>query len=136
MIGICNIFKQEEMFVFNSSSKSNSRITKLSIRQIDRKNNNLFNNFVFLAIATSDVSAIGGSDYTSQDGSRTVTLNPGETGDVDVAIIDDVVPEGDEQFNVVLGGDDVGSTITTAVVTIIDDDGERAKHTFHLGNNI
>ena len=82
-------------------------------------------NVFTLGITTTDISATGGSDYTSQDGSTTVTLTPGETGDVVVAIIDDNVPESNEQFNVLLGGDDVGSTITTAVVTITDDEGER-----------
>ena len=80
---------------------------------------------VITGITTTDVSATGGFDYTSQAGSTTVTLTPGETGDVVVAIIDDNEPESNEQFNVVLGGDDVGSTITTAVVTITDDDGKR-----------
>ena len=115
------------MFIFSIGNKTNSRITKLSMRKNDKQNSDLFNNIanvIILAITTTDVSATGGSDYTSQDGSTTVTLTPGETGNVVVAIIDDNVPESNEQFNVVLGGDDVGSSITTVVVTITDDDGE------------
>ena len=88
----------------------------------------------FKAITTTDLSATGGSDYTSQDGSTTVTLTPGETGNVVVVIIDDNEPESNEQFNVVLGGDDVGSTLTTAVVTITDGNGEQIEilHTNHI----
>ena len=75
--------------------------------------------------ATSDVTALAGSDYTEASG--TLTIEAGETtGTITVEVLDDGVVEGeDETFTVKLSGPS-GATIADdeGVGTITDDDVE------------
>jgi hypothetical protein len=75
-------------------------------------------------IASSDGTAIAGSDYTAL--SQTVTFNDGETTkNVNLPIIDDLLNEPDETVNLTLsnvtGSGQLG-TPATAVLTIMNDD--------------
>ena len=74
--------------------------------------------------ATSDGSATAGTNYTSQSG--TLTFNDGEASQtLTIPIQDDGLPDGDENFQIVLSnpaGVSLGS-VPEAVVTIADDDG-------------
>ena len=73
--------------------------------------------------ATSDGTAIDGTDYTAISG--TLTFAPGETSATfEVAILDNSVDEADRDFNVAISNP-VGASLGTpaaAVVTILDDD--------------
>lgn len=75
--------------------------------------------------ATSNGSAIAGSDYTATSG--TLTFNPGETQKtITVAISDDALVEGNETFAVNLTGPSAGAALgspSTSTVTIVDNDG-------------
>ena len=78
---------------------------------------------VTVAYATSDVSAVAGSDYASA--SSTLTFAAGETSKtVDVPTVNDALAESSEQFRITLSapsGATIGDALGTA--TIIDDDG-------------
>jgi T1SS-143 domain-containing protein len=72
---------------------------------------------------TSDGTATAGSDYAAASG--TLTFAPGVTSQtITVSISNDTVFEGNETFNVLLGGFVVNATIAdgTGIGTIIDDD--------------
>ena len=78
---------------------------------------------VTLSYATVDGSAVVGTDYRSE--MDTLTLLAGSTSvTFTIDIIDDVSPESDETFTVVLSGASVGVSFnpTSAIVTITDDD--------------
>ncbi len=73
--------------------------------------------------ATADGTATAGADYTAV-GTTTLTFNPGETSKtVPVAVLDDLLIEGDETFSVVLSNA-VGAGIATpaGTATITDDE--------------
>lgn len=74
---------------------------------------------------TQGVTATFSDDYGNFDWTP-LTFAPGETSKVErISIVSDTAVEGDETFNVLLGNSTNGAslgTITTAVVTIIDDD--------------
>jgi Calx-beta domain len=74
--------------------------------------------------ATSDGTAIAGSDYTATSG--TLTFGPGElTKSFTVPVTSDGAAEGDESFQVVLSNPTGGANLGTpagATVTIADDD--------------
>lgn len=79
---------------------------------------------VMVDYATSDGTAIAGSDYTSASG--TLTFLSGETSKTfSVAIINDALDEPDETINLTLSNPTSGTTLGTpfaAVLTIVDDD--------------
>ncbi|MBN1510139.1 MAG: DUF4347 domain-containing protein [Sedimentisphaerales bacterium] len=79
---------------------------------------------VGMSYATSNGTAMAGSDFASTSG--TLTFNAGDTSKTfTVPIINDSVPESSEAFNVALSGATGGSSLGTpssAVVTIADDD--------------
>jgi Calx-beta domain len=72
---------------------------------------------------TNNVTALNPGDYTATSG--TLTFAPGETSkSFTVSLIDDVVKESNEAFNVVLGNisnANFGSPATTTI-TILDND--------------
>lgn len=74
--------------------------------------------------ATGDATATAGSDYLAASG--TITFNEGETSKTfTVQIINDAEAEANETFNVTLSGvssDAVLGSLSTATVTILDDD--------------
>jgi hypothetical protein len=73
--------------------------------------------------ATADGTATAGADYESASG--VLTFAPGETARVvEVAVLDDAVPEATESFELVLSGA-VGAVLQNAQATaaILDDDG-------------
>ncbi|MEH6909697.1 MAG: choice-of-anchor F family protein [Oceanicoccus sp.] len=74
--------------------------------------------------ATSDNTAIGGSDYTAVAGS--FSFAEGEVSKtIEVMLIDDLIHEDDESFVVALGNVSVGAslgTIDSSIVTIADND--------------
>lgn len=87
---------------------------------------------VTVAYATSDLTAIAGSDYVASNG--TLTFAAGETSKtVHVDIKGDAVFEGNETFTVMLSNAS-GATIAdaSAVGTIVNDD--RAPDQGHVGN--
>ncbi|MDQ6808019.1 MAG: hypothetical protein M3Z64_01115 [Verrucomicrobiota bacterium] len=75
--------------------------------------------------ATSDGTAVAGSDYTSASG--TLTFNSGETSKTfTVPITDDAFVEGNETFNAALNTPSFGAALgaqNTTIVTITDNDG-------------
>jgi|GEM_PF-1155064 len=76
---------------------------------------------------TADVSATNGSDYTAI-GTTTLTFNPGElTKTINVTILDDVIDESDETFNISLSMP-VNTTILDGIGTgtIVDNDADAA----------
>ena len=78
---------------------------------------------VTLSYATVDGSAVVGTDYRSE--MPTLTLLAGSTSvTFTIDIFDDVSPESDETFTVVLSSASVGVSFnpTSAIVTITDDD--------------
>jgi urease beta subunit len=74
--------------------------------------------------ATSDASALAGSDYQAVAG--TLTFNPGETTkSINVPVIGDTLYEGTETFNLRISNATngvVGSTNYSGIGTILDDD--------------
>ncbi|NER09186.1 Carboxypeptidase regulatory-like domain-containing protein [Muriicola jejuensis] len=76
--------------------------------------------------ATSDGTALAGSDYTATSGTLVFAGTAGETQNIVVPLIDDAVPEFiDETFNVVLSNVSDPSVIVasnTGIGTIIDDE--------------
>lgn len=83
------------------------------------------NNMVSLSFATSNTTALAGSDYRASSG--TLTLLPGETeGVITVPILDDAEVEEAEQFQVTLSAP-TGTLVlpygTLATVSLISDDG-------------
>jgi len=77
---------------------------------------------VNVSYTTTDISATGGSDYTTSSG--IVTFNPGETTQpIDIQILQDFIGEGDETFNVELSNA-VNAAIgdSEGIATILDDD--------------
>jgi hypothetical protein len=85
--------------------------------------------------ATSDGTAVAGSDYTATNG--TVTFNPGETTkNITIAMLDDSVYEGPpETFNVTLSSPTGGAilgTPATARVTINDSEGAPSVGVFNV----
>ncbi|MEM8639509.1 MAG: Calx-beta domain-containing protein [Cyanobacteria bacterium P01_G01_bin.54] len=73
--------------------------------------------------ATSDGTAVAGTDYTAT-GTQTLTFNPGDTSKtVTINVTDDALDEASETFNVTLSGA-TNATIadTTGVGTITDND--------------
>lgn len=71
---------------------------------------------------TADGTAIAGADYTAA-GPATLTFNPGETTQtIPVAILDDLIIEGDETFSVVLSNASGASIVTPAGTGTITDD--------------
>ncbi|MDO9495288.1 MAG: Calx-beta domain-containing protein [Nocardioides sp.] len=91
---------------------------------------------VSVAYATSDGSAVAGSDYTPDVG--TVSFSAGETSKTfNVLIADDAQPEGNEGFHVTLSdpqGNAVLADPSTATVTITDDDVAGATVAFALSS--
>jgi hypothetical protein len=88
--------------------------------------------------ATSDGSATAGIDYTAMSG--TLHFADGQTSQtITIPIIDDMLAEGDETFNVFLtnpsGGAKLGS-IGTATVTIVDNDGPQIQSVVVNGGEI
>jgi CSLREA domain-containing protein len=78
---------------------------------------------VTVAYATSDGSAVAGSDYTAA--SNTLTFAPGETSKtIAVTTLGDAVAEPEEQFQITLSSPS-GATIGdgSGTATIVDDDG-------------
>ena len=74
---------------------------------------------IITVVQTTDITATGGSDYTTLNG-LSVTVMAGQTEDIVITINNDNEPDNSEQFNVALSGD-VGFGITTVVVTIYND---------------
>ena len=72
--------------------------------------------------ATSDDTALAGSDYTASSG--TLTFSPGDTTKTfDVTLLDDSVGEGDETFEVTLSNSTgAGIAVVGAKATINDDE--------------
>ena len=78
---------------------------------------------VSVDFATSDNTAVAGSDYTSNSG--TLNFDDGETSkDIVVTILDDQIEEATETFNITLSnvGGDATLGNASSVVTINDDD--------------
>jgi len=85
--------------------------------------NNPSSKIVTVDYATSDDSATGGSDYTSDSG--TLTFNPGEplSQTLNISVTGDTLDEDNEAFDVTLtnpGNADLGTS--EAACTIVDDD--------------
>jgi predicted CxxxxCH...CXXCH cytochrome family protein len=93
---------------------------------------------VGISYATSAGTATAGSDYTTATG--TLSWAAGDSADktFTVAIINDVVVESNETFNVTLSAPTGGATLGTssAVVTIIDNDGAVVSPLMHNSINI
>ena len=79
---------------------------------------------VSVGFETFDGTALAGSDYTTTNGS--LTFADGQTSaTITVPILNDAIPESNEDFTVTLIGPGGGATLgtpTTSTVTIIDDD--------------
>lgn len=79
---------------------------------------------VGVSLATSNGTAIAGSDYTATSG--TVSFSAGQTSKTfSVPITGDTTPENDETLNLTLSAPTGGATLiapTTGVLTIVDDD--------------
>lgn len=77
---------------------------------------------ITLDYATSDGTAVAGADYTAAMG--TVTLNPGDvTATINVVVLGDTSPEGDETFTLVLSNpSNVTLVDAVAVGTLLEDD--------------
>jgi ribosomal protein L35AE/L33A len=93
---------------------------EITVTRVDGKSGNISVDY-----ATSDDTAIAGSDYTQTNG--TLTWNDGDDTDktFTVGIINDVNFEYDEIFNITLSNATGGATIgdqSTTEVTIIDDE--------------
>ena len=76
---------------------------------------------VEVTVTTSDGSAVAGEDYTELTQTLTFTTDVTELP-VSVAILEDTIAEGEENFVVSLSGDRVSSGSSVATVTILDND--------------
>jgi hypothetical protein len=113
-----------EKSVVNFTSASYSVSERTALAKITMKRTGGTANSVQVSYATSDGTAVAGSDYTPTSGM--LMFPPGvSTASFTVPIVDDKIHEPSETVNLALSVADPGAVLggtSTAILTIIDDD--------------